>query len=72
MTTRFIKPNIDQYIQLYSQYAANERRIYGSILTAVMGRTIPTQASYSSVPILTRTAAPNGGINATAICTKCS
>jgi hypothetical protein len=68
MATRFIKPKIDKYIQLYSQYAANERGIYGSI-SAVMDSTIPTQASYSSVPILTITDAPSGGINATAICT---
>ena len=69
MATRFIKPKIDKYIQLFSQYAANDRGIYGSILSAVMGSNIPTQASYSSVPSLTITAAPSGGINATAICT---
>jgi len=34
MTTRFIKSKIDKYIQLYSQYAANEREIYRSILSA--------------------------------------
>jgi len=68
MATRFIKPKIDKYIQLYSHYAANEKGIYGSI-SAVMDSTIPTQASYSSVPILTVTPAPSGGINATAICT---
>ncbi len=68
MSTRFIKPKIDKYLHLHSRYSTNETGVYGSI-SAVMGSTIPTQASYSSPPILTITAAPSGGVNATAICT---
>ena len=68
MSTRFIKPKIDKYIQLHSRYSKNETGVYGSI-SAVLGSTIDTDASYSSPPILTITEAPSGGVNATAICT---
>jgi len=69
MSTRFIKPKIDKYIQLHSRYSKNESGIYGSITSAVIGSTIPTNASYSSVPLLVVSDAPLGGVNATAICT---
>ena len=68
MSTRFIKPKIDKYLHLHSRYSTNETGVYGSI-SAVMGSTIQTEASYSVPPILTITPAPSGGVNATAICT---
>lgn len=68
MSTRFIKPKIDKYIQLHSRYSTNETGVYGSV-SAVLGSTIPTTASYSVAPILTITPAPEGGVNCTAICT---
>ena len=39
MATRFIKPKIDKYIQLYSEYAKQEGALYSSVRTI----TITTQ-----------------------------
>jgi len=65
MATRFIKPKIDQYIQLYSEYAKQEGALYSSVRTITI--TNPGTIIYTTAPILSLTAAPTGGVKSTAI-----
>jgi len=67
MTTRFIKPKIDKYIQLYSEYAKNEGVLYSSIRTITI--TNPGTVFYFTEPVLSLSSPPTGGIRATATCT---
>ena len=67
MTTRFIRPKIDKYIQLYSEYAKNKGTLYSSVRTITI--TNPGTVFYFSEPLLTLTTPPTGGIRATATCT---
>lgn len=57
MSTRFVKPKIDKYIQLYSRFATNEGP-RGGVLSITVG-TIGT-AIYNTPPTITFTAAPSG------------
>ena len=63
MTTRFIKPKIDKYIQLYSKYANHSGVLYSSVETANVV-TVGT-VFYFSAPVLTFSDPPTGGILAT-------
>ena len=67
MATRFIKPKIDKYIQLYSEYAKQEGVLYSIVRTITI--TNPGTVFYFSEPLLTLTTPPTGGIRATATCT---
>ena len=63
MTTRFIKPKIDKYIQLYSKYANHSGVLFGGVATAraLTAGTI----FYFSEPVLTFATPPTGGVRAT-------
>ena len=67
MATRFIKPKIDKYIQLYSEYAKHEGTLYSSVRTITI--TNPGTVFYFSEPDLSLLVPPTGGIKATATCT---
>jgi len=68
METRFIKPKIDKYIQLYSKFAKNEGTTYDKVLEVVILNG-GTGYSTSSPPIITFSPHPPGSSNiqATAI-----
>ena len=63
MATRFIKPKVDKYIQLYSEYANHSGTLFGSVSSARIN-TVGT-TFYFSEPLLTFAAPPTGGIRAT-------
>ena len=63
MATRFIKPKVDKYIQLYSKYANHSGILYSSVSSAK----VDTNGTrfYFSQPVLTFSNPPTGGITAT-------
>jgi len=63
MATRFIKPKVDKYIQLYSRYANHPGILFGGVATArvVTAGTI----FYFSEPVLSFGLPPTGGVRAT-------
>jgi len=63
MATRFIKPKVDKYVQLYSKYANHQGLLYSSVATATI--TNVGTVFYYSVPVLTFSNPPTGGILAT-------
>ena len=63
MATRFIKPKVDKYIQLYSRYANHSGVVFGGVVTARV-LTAGTQF-YFSVPTITFGLPPTGGVRAT-------
>ena len=63
MATRFIKPKVDKYIQLYSKYANHSGILYSSVATAKVDF-VGTRFYYSA-PVLTFSNPPTGGILAT-------
>jgi len=63
MATRFIKPKVDKYIQLYSEYANHSGTMFSSVSSARIN-TVGT-TFYFSEPLLTFAAPPTGGIRAT-------
>ena len=67
MATRFIKPKIDKYILLYSEYAKKEGVLYSSVRPITI--TNPGTVFCFSEPVWTLTTPPTGGIRATATCT---
>ena len=67
MATRFIKPKVDKYIQLYSEYANNQGALFSSVSSARINT--PRTIFYFSEPLLTFTTPPTGGVRATATCT---
>ena len=70
MTTRFIKPKIDKYIQLYSKFGKNEGTTYDRVVDVVILNG-GSGYSTSSPPIITFSPPPSGSSNvtATAVCT---
>jgi hypothetical protein len=64
MATRFIKPKIDKYIQLYSKYAKQDGQLYSSVIN--INITNPGDIIYTIAPILTLTVPPTG-VTSTAI-----
>jgi len=63
MATRFIKAKVDKYIQLYSKYAKHSGTFYSQIKSVTI--TTPGTVFYFSVPTITFTPPPTGGILAT-------
>jgi len=68
MATRFIKPKIDKFIQLYSEYAQHQGPLYNSVLSVRI--TNPGTVFYFTEPVLSLSTPPSGRIRAKATCTK--
>jgi len=63
MATRFIKPKVDKYIQLYNRYANHSGVVFGGVVT---GRVVTAGTQfYFSEPTITFAAPPTGGVRAT-------
>jgi len=61
MAMRFVKPKIDRYVQLYSEYAKHEGPLYGSVISVIITN---GGTGYTSAPIVSF---PNSiGLRATA------
>ena len=67
MARRFIKPKIDKYIQLYSEYAKHSGPLYSSVGSIQI--TDPGTVFYFTEPTLSLSVPPTGGVRATATCT---
>ena len=70
MATRFIKPKIDKYIQLYSKYGKNEGTTYDRVLEIeIIDGGTGGISVFSLPPNIIISPSQTGGVNATATCT---
>ena len=67
MATRFVKAKVDKYIQLYSKFAKHTGTLYSGVKSVAI--TSPGTVFYFTVPELSLSVPPAGGIRATTICT---
>ena len=67
MATRFAKAKVDKYIQLYSKFAKHTGTLYSGVKSVAL--TSPGTIFYFTVPELSLSVPPAGGIRATATCT---